>query len=67
MRTTTSYQTDAPDYLYDCSSAHLAEVFGRRTVEMMRSGRDPFVAARMAFSFADHVLAQAHLAMVTQP
>ena len=44
------------DALYDCSSIHLAEVFGRRTRQMMRDGRDPYVAARLAFTFGQRVI-----------
>jgi hypothetical protein len=47
---------ESPDKLFDCSSAHLAVVFGRRTIEMIRDGRDPFEAARLAGSFAQRVI-----------
>ena len=43
---------DASDALFDTSPTHLAEVFGRRTIELMRTGRDPFTAARLAATFA---------------
>lgn len=47
---------EATDALFDVSPEHLAEVFGRRTVQMIRDGRDPFQAARLAASFAQQVL-----------
>lgn len=47
---------DAPDRLYDTSAIHLAEVFGRRTVQMIRDGRDPFEAARLAASFGQRAI-----------
>ena len=31
---------------------HLAEVFGRRTRDLIRTGRDPYEAARLACSYA---------------
>jgi hypothetical protein len=34
------------------SNVLLAEIFGEKTVEAMRAGRDPWQAARMAASFA---------------
>ena len=45
------------DGLYDTTPSHLAMLFGRRTVQMMRDGRDPFQAARLAFSFAEKAIA----------
>jgi hypothetical protein len=49
----TNYTTpDATDGLFDTSAVHLAEVFGRRTKDAIRAGRDPYEAARMAFSYA---------------
>lgn len=55
----TQYATrdsEAPDALFDCSSAHLAVTFGARTRQMMRDGRDPYIAARLAFTFAARVI-----------
>jgi hypothetical protein len=46
----------ATDGLFDTSAKHLAEVFGRRTLEMMRTGRDPYQAARLAATFAGREL-----------
>ena len=40
------------------SPTQLAVVFGRRTTEMINDGRDPFTAARLAFSFASRVVAR---------
>lgn len=42
---------NATDRPFDTSPAHLAQVFGSRTVQMIRDGRDPYVAARLAGSF----------------
>ena len=44
------------DAYFDCSPAHLAEVFGRRAWQQMRDGRDPFMAARLAATFAARVI-----------
>lgn len=46
------------DGLFDTSPAHLAEVFGRRTVQMIRDGRDPYTAARLAGSFGSRAIAE---------
>jgi hypothetical protein len=46
------------DALYDTSSIHLAQVFGQRTVQMIRDGRDPYEAARLAAGFAERYLAE---------
>lgn len=40
----------------DYSSAHLAEVFGQRTRQRMQQGLDPYIAARLAGTFAARVL-----------
>lgn len=45
--------TDEPtDALFDTSNAALAVRFGARTVQQIRIGSDPSVAARLAFSYA---------------
>lgn len=48
----------AADRPIDLSPSHLAQVFGSRTVQMIRDGRDPYEAARLAGSFAEQVLAE---------
>lgn len=45
-------EPEATDRLFDTTPRALAERFGERTRQMMRDGRDPFCAARLAFSFA---------------
>lgn len=49
---------EATDQLFNTSPAHLAAVFGQRTVQMIRDGRDPYQAARLAGSFAERALAE---------
>ena len=46
------------DPLWDTSNEGLARVFGRRTLEQIRQGRDPYEAARLAFTFAARVWAE---------
>lgn len=40
----------------DYSSAHLAAVFGRRTIDRLAAGLDVSVSARLAATFAERVL-----------
>lgn len=46
------------DKLFDTTPSHLAQVFGAKTVRLIREGRDPYEAARLAGSFAEKVLAE---------
>lgn len=41
---------------FDVRPHALAERFGARAAQLMRDGRDPYLAARLAFSFADRAL-----------
>lgn len=54
----TDTRPEPTDPLYDVSSEGLAKVFGRRALEMMRGGRDPYEAARLAFTFAARVVGE---------
>ena len=48
---------ESPDKLFDTSPEHLAAVFGRRCLQLMRDGRDPYQAARLAAFYAQQVIA----------
>jgi hypothetical protein len=49
---------DATDAMFDTSAPALARRFGDRTIELMRTGRDPKQTARLAFSYAARALTQ---------
>lgn len=40
------------DAMFDTSPAAMAARFGRRTMQLIRDGRDPFEVARLAASYA---------------
>ncbi len=47
---------EAPDRLFDTSDLAMAERMGRRTLDLLRDGRDVRSVARLAVSYADRVL-----------
>lgn len=49
-------KTEATDRLFDTSASHLAELFGMRTKQRMREGREVYQSARLAGSFGQKVI-----------